>query len=444
MYRAVANPIAGPAFLTGLFHGMDGTGVGGLIAYMRTLPISDIMAALMCDLGIANDERPDGPPSRADAGPLPASGKGMTLEGGLGGSHGEFIERYAGTRAYLRARRDGEIVLAKASEMRRRGRILGPDSLHFFAMEQYESVGFPFSPFTEESRIGWVQGHDASGEPIWIPAVLVFLGYREEPGEERIGYPTTGGLCYGRSEDEATKTAIMEIVERDAINLFWTSGVAPQRVGMWDTGRLSVVRDGSHLLLWQPQTDVTGVHVVHAQYFDFSSSVFLAGGGVDSDLGIAVSKALLEVKQCAHATEYLRHTHFYVELEEVMDFFDVIPYYSEPSRMAELFGEMEDLAGRTETVRAAASSPTADGGESDVGLEPLLDAVGPVYFYRIGVESLGLSGVVLRAVVPGMTLAGVPRLQFLGHERYYTGIVGREFDPPLDYAALNQRVLPFP
>ena len=411
---------------------------------MRTLPVSHIMAALRRDLGILSDERPDGPPSRADAGPLPASGKGMTLEGGLGSSHGEFIERYAGTRAYLRARRDGEIVLAKASEMRPRGRILGPGSLRLFAEEQYASVGFPFLPFTEESKIGWVQGNDSSGEPVWLPAVLVFLGYREEPGEERIGYPTTGGLCYGRSEEEATKTAIMEIVERDAINLCWTSGVAPQRVGMWDAGRLSVVRDGSHLLLWQPQTDVAGVQVVHAQYFDFASPVFLAGGGVDSDLAIATSKALLEIKQCAHATEYLRHTHFYVELEEVMDFFDVIPYYSEPSRMAELFREMDDLASSVQTVRAVESSPTADRLESDVGLKSLLGAVDPVYFYRIDVEPLGLPGVVLRAVVPGMTLAGVPRLQFLGHERYYTGIAGREFDPPLDYSALNQRILPFP
>lgn len=447
-YRAVTNPIAGPAYLTNLFQGIDGTGISGTIAYMRTIPVGQIIAEIHRRLDL-----PVIPPSssKSDSGPLPASGKGLTSEGSLGGSHGEFIERYVAIREYGRARKDGDIVVSTAAELRRRGPVVGPDSLALFAPAQYAERSFPFVPFDDDTRIGWVRGTDSKGEPVWIPAVLVFMGYRETPEEGRVAYPTTGGLCFGPSVPETRRTAVLELVERDAINLCWTSGVPPRRITK-NVGatRYSAVRGDSRHLVFSPRTDVPGVSVVHAQYFDLESPLFLGGGGIDRTLRWAVTKALLEIKQCAHATEYLRHSPFDVGEDGVRDFFDVIPYYSHQSRIRGLLATMERVcaAGGAEVEMPLVDSDDRPNGRSDDDVDIVAEVeriCGPVYFYSMGVEELGLPGVVMRCVAPGLTLAGVPQLQFLGHPRYYSGPSGdASLDEPLAFEHLNRRILPFP
>lgn len=447
-YRAVTNPIAGPAYLTNLFQGIDGTGISGAIAYMRTLPVGQIITELHRRL-----DAPAIPPagSKADSGPLPASGKGLTLEGSLGGSHGEFIERYVAIREYGRAQKEGDIVVATAAELRRRDSVVGPDSLVLFAPEQYSERSFPFVPFDDDTRIGWVRGTDSGGDPVWIPAVLVFMGYRETPQEARIAYPTTGGLCFGPSVDDTHRTAVLELVERDAINLCWISGVPPRRItDAIGSTRYSVVRENSRLLVFSPRTDVAGVNVVHAQYFDLESPLFLGGGGIDETLRWAVTKALLEIKQCAHATEYLRHSPFDVDEDSVRDFFDVIPYYSHRRRIRELLATMERVcaAGDEEMEVPSQDSddpPRRQSGDEVDFVKNVESVCGPVYFYRMCVEELGLPGVVMRCVAPGLTLAGVPQLQFLGHPRYYSGPSGGAgLDDALTFEQLNRRILPFP
>lgn len=449
-YRAISNPIAGPAYLTNLFEDADGTGVPGTIAYMRTVSVRETREQIARTLGLP---RYDGPETEKEASPLPASGKSFTLAGSLGGSHGEFIERFAGLYAYLAARRAGKIILASTAEMRRQGlRVVGPESLELFAPEQYDSLGFPFVPFEESSRIGWIDARTVDGEVVWLPAVLAFMAYREEEGEARIAYPTTGGLCYADTEVDGINTGLLELIERDAINLCWIAGIPPRKIeNVEDVALSRLRREQSELLAFSPYTDVPYVEVVHTQYFDFLSPLFLGGGGISASLEGALAKALLEIKQCAHATVFLRGRMFDMPSEQVNDFFDIVPHYSHPERLQDLKTQMDDVLTRVNGVRLRSLRSTARKPDSQRTVRTAQDlakmeaVTGPIYFLSFDVASIGLPGVVIRCVVPGLSLAGVPRAQFLGHKRYYQAYQTDSGDHPArNFVDLNLGIMPFP
>ncbi len=430
---------------------MDGTGINGTIAYMQTQPVGQILQELRRTEGVLeSDGLGDGEQEVRGAQPMPASGKGQSLADALGSSCGEFVERYAATREMMRARRRGAIRLASARALRREGyRVVGADVFQFFAPAQYSAPGFPFVPFSDDVPVGWVEVQEVGSGPAWIPAVLVFMGYREAEGEARIAYPTTGGLCFVPSGADGIQTAVLEVIERDAINLCWTSGVRAVRLeNSARSSRYRVIRRGSSVLAFIPWTDVPYVRIVHAQYYDPEGPLFLAGGGVARSTWQATGKALLEIKQCAHATQYLRGLDVPIARGGVRDFFDVIPFYSDRRRMAVLrermeevlIGDVVELQGPGRAEGASRRSTFSDKEWSDV-----LGSIGPVYALEMDVGDLGVPGSVIRCVVPGITMAGVPNLPFLGHDRYYAARqLADGMDRPSEFRDLHLELVPFP
>lgn len=55
----------------------------------------------------------------------------------------------------------------------------------------------------------------------WVPVQLVYLVDAPVAEEQRIGYATSSGLACGGSLDEAIVSALLELVERDALMLTW-------------------------------------------------------------------------------------------------------------------------------------------------------------------------------------------------------------------------------
>lgn len=128
---------------------------------------------------------------------------------------GEAVERYSA--AYVP---DDGLVVATARE-------LGPDAptpetFALFAPEQHASAGFPFVPFTAETRLSWVRGTRlADGADAWLPAQLVYLGSAST--EPMIAYSTSNGLAAGPNREFALLAAMLELVERDAFMLAWNT-----------------------------------------------------------------------------------------------------------------------------------------------------------------------------------------------------------------------------
>ena len=147
---------------------------------------------------------------------------------------GEAIERYCGNAVpdALRHASYDELVAAGDDA-------LDPSTLALYSARQYRQRGFPFVPFTRGLRVGWVRGTDLhSGGDTWIPASLAHLDYvhgtrADEPPTHSLMY---SGIAAGTDRAAAERSALEELLERDATGIWWASG-APA-TGLDDDGRV--------------------------------------------------------------------------------------------------------------------------------------------------------------------------------------------------------------
>jgi ribosomal protein S12 methylthiotransferase accessory factor len=163
----------------------------------------------------------------ADSIYIPGGGKGGSMRQPFLGALGELAERLLAVLHFAAVVRDS--VVASYEDLTRQGRqALGPDDLPLFAAEQYSRPGFPYEPFRPETHLRWIEGIDLLTEqPILVPAQLVLIYYKHQPGEAHIGYPTTGGLAFHHDRRRALLHGIYEYVERDAINVRWYCRLPP-------------------------------------------------------------------------------------------------------------------------------------------------------------------------------------------------------------------------
>ncbi len=133
----------------------------------------------------------------------------------LAAALGEALERYCGTQAPA-----SHQVFASAAELGPQA--VSPSDFALFHPRQYSQAGFPYRPFTPETRVQWVRGISLTdGAPVFLPAQLIFLAPGRRQGEPAIGYATSSGMACGPTRDEAVLRALLEVVERDAFMLTW-------------------------------------------------------------------------------------------------------------------------------------------------------------------------------------------------------------------------------
>lgn len=79
------------------------------------------------------------------------------------------------------------------------------------------------APFDRKARIAWAAAKQAAvSEAVYVPAAHVYLGY---PDAFREGFPVpdSSGLAAGDSFATALDRAILELIERDAVAIWWYS-----------------------------------------------------------------------------------------------------------------------------------------------------------------------------------------------------------------------------
>ena len=152
----------------------------------------------------------DGPRPRS-----PGSGYGHERGPARAAAVGEALERYAA--AYV-----PESVLVEATARELGSAAAAPESFALFAPEQYRAPGFPFVPFTADTRLRWVPAvRLRDGAHAWLPAQLVYLGFRFD--EPQIAYATSNGLAAAPTWRRSLLAALLELVERDAFMLAWNA-----------------------------------------------------------------------------------------------------------------------------------------------------------------------------------------------------------------------------
>ncbi|MCZ7434270.1 YcaO-like family protein [Streptomyces sp. WMMC1477] len=212
----------------------------------------------------------------------------------------EAVERYCGNRVpppgHPRAPRS-----ATAAELTAAGlRVYGPDAAPRHAPWQYAREGFPYRPLRAGTRALWTRAreHTPDGDTLecWAPVSLTHLNWRqgELRSHPRVHHLNYAGIATGQGLDDAVERGLLEIVERDALELWWhldgpTRGIDPASVpGL--TEQLA----GCGLRLWLAEMPSEFAPCVAALVHDPERGLYAAGFACRYDPAEAARKAVLE------------------------------------------------------------------------------------------------------------------------------------------------------
>lgn len=152
-----------------------------------------------------------------------SGGKGMTDLDARVSALCEALERFSAVH-----RGDEPSRHARLSELGRSG--IHPNEVMGFSDRQFGSRadwnaglqgGFQWVPEPYENQvIEWSPLRSlTTGEVVWLPSALLYLGYRGEGS--RFCKGDSNGLAGGNVLEEAVLQGVLELVERDAIALWW-------------------------------------------------------------------------------------------------------------------------------------------------------------------------------------------------------------------------------
>jgi ribosomal protein S12 methylthiotransferase accessory factor len=228
---------------------------------------------------------------------------GATLgsdEGARDAALGEAVERYCANAVPHGLRAASYLDLLTAGEP-----AVDPAEWVLYSSAQYATSDFPFVPMTADLRVRWVEGRDlASGRPVLVPASLAYLNFRHptyasEPPTNGVILP---GIAAGRSREDAERAAIAEIVERDAVTLWWQRNEPAIRVRWQSSRRLQAL-----LAPRSPASRITyevfaipsefGAPVIGALLDDPDRAIVTMGSACRADPLAAIAKALTEAIQ---------------------------------------------------------------------------------------------------------------------------------------------------
>lgn len=149
----------------------------------------------------------------------------------------EAVERYCGNRLPPPGHPEAP-RRATAAELAAEGlRLYGPGDLPAYASWQYTRPRFPYRPLTHDTPALWARAREENGEDCWVPVALSHLNWRQGelrslPRTHHLNY---AGIATGQGFEDAVERGLLEIVERDALELWWhldgpTRGIDPASV----------------------------------------------------------------------------------------------------------------------------------------------------------------------------------------------------------------------
>lgn len=207
----------------------------------------------------------------------------------------EAVERYCGNRLPPPGHPDAP-RRATAAELRAEGPTLyGPGDLPAYADWQYARPGFAYRPLTPDTPALWARASEG-GEECWAPVALTHLNWRQGELREfpRTHHLNYAGIATGQGLDDAIERGLLEVVERDALELWWhldgpTRGIDPDSVP-------GLARDleGCGLEVSIVEMPSEFAPCMAALVYDAERSIHAAGFACRYDPAEAARKAVLE------------------------------------------------------------------------------------------------------------------------------------------------------
>lgn len=307
-----------------------------------------------------------------------ASGMGFTLEEASVSAVAEAIERYCA--AYVIPER---LQLASWQELG--DRALHPDELPLFTKEQYEQWQFPYRPFTEHTRVRWVEGYSlTANKRKWVPAAVAWDAYLPQSAEEEaICFGLMTGSAAGATLEQAMISGLLEIIERDAFMIMWYNSLSLPRL---DICHSAIARPFQELLdrnrfdlTVMDTTSDLGIPSVFGLLMTRDGKVSV-GGSARLSMEGAIGKALMEISQLFIGNKMQIYSKSIPSLlpHQVTDYGLRLPYYEQPFAYEELM-----FTAASSAVRSVPPPPPISEGSEAEQLEYLVNQ-----FAKQGLEVL--------------------------------------------------------
>lgn len=383
---------------------------------------------------------------------------------------GEAVERYSGNFIA------GPLIKGSYNELKPKGySLLDPQSIPLYSLSQYAAKGFPFVPMSRELPIHWVEGLSLTrNKRIWLPASLVYINYyygkyAQEPPTNFVNY---AGISCGASLDAAITSGLLEVIERDAVAIWWGSGVAlPALDTKTHPHLLSYLEPANPAspvsFKWFPLPLDLGIPVIGSLLYDASQEIVCMGFAARFSASDAALKAAAETAQSYHialdllepdsptwraietgilnskALKPYRSDRSYLQAfrsdyRDMVDLYLNSQYYMDPAT----HNDIRYLLDAKET----ASLPLEDSSAStwkDL-VQRLAERNLEAFYVDLttpDVRDVGLS--VTRVLVPGLVPNAPTAFPYLGPSRQYS--IPYELgwcEHPLTEASINRRPLP--
>jgi ribosomal protein S12 methylthiotransferase accessory factor len=339
----------------------------------------------------------------------------------------------AGLAAYAAGFYDRQ-RMAFGSARKSRFDTVPPEQFALFSKEQYAAPGFPWLAPGSDMALRWTPATDVAGrQAVALPAAYVWhpFAYPRGSGDLPIGEPGTAGLACRAGAAAAAYAGLMEVVERDALAIFWQARVPPTAVRL-DSLPERVARlvrrheaTGDRLGIFDIHTDnaiPTFVAVLAAETADRPALVYAAASDLDPvEAAAAALLKLARIRRLAHAVKRVRApVSPEGDWEDVVDRLDHLAFAAEQRNLthsAFVFtaDEPRDLASYEDL-----SAKTVER-NLDIAAKRVVATGHRVYAADLtppDIAALGLN--VCRAVVPGyVPLAAAHRHRPLGARRLH-------------------------
>ncbi|MFI6520331.1 YcaO-like family protein [Spirillospora sp. NPDC050679] len=211
------------------------------------------------------------------------------------GAIGEAVERYCGNNVP-----DGLPRFAAAGLAARGVPHLGPGDLPGHSPDQYARDRFPYRRWDPDEPVLWAEGAAADGTPVLVPGSWTYLNWhqgprRREPRHHHLNY---AGIACGQGLADASARALSEVVERDAVTLWWGLGLPARGISAASVPGLLDAWRGSDLALHLVEVpNDFGTPVIAALAFDARREIAAAGFACRADPAQACHKAAQEAVQ---------------------------------------------------------------------------------------------------------------------------------------------------
>jgi ribosomal protein S12 methylthiotransferase accessory factor len=234
-------------------------------------------------------------------------GKGRTVAQSRTGALCEAVERYSGV-----LQGDEPRIRARMTDLG--GAAVHPYRLLNFSASQYErreeiNAGVPDrrtaipAPFDEGAAIDWAPAWSlTTGERRYVPAAYCYHGV-PAPAGERFCEPDPNGHAAGNCVEEAVLQAFFELVERDAVGIWWYNRAPRPTVDLrsFDVPYFTALEDhyrsmGHRLWVLDVTTDLevpAFAAVAHAA----PEGRWCVGFGCHLEARLGVQRALTELNQ---------------------------------------------------------------------------------------------------------------------------------------------------